>query len=326
MEAARTAIQLGRVKDAAAAIDEIVELDRNLPELAELTAAFHTLRLTSDGPHRGPWLAAATVFIGVVLGASWLQDSRALLSHPMSDVAALVTPIASVTPALSADTLEPEPPAVAAPGAFAATTGERSMVRTEPVVLTGTAPAPTPAVMETPAVARAALVTSPPPTMPAVAPVAAALPPLPPIQAATPPPPSYTTAPAPAPMDATPTASAAALVPPQMGDDEGLVKQALQRYRTAYEGLDAHSARAVYPAVNQTALARAFDGLSSQTLTFDTCSVQLRGDAANATCRGTAKYVPKVGSREPRTEPRVWNFTLRRTGTEWKIDTARAER
>ena len=127
-------------------------------------------------------------------------------------------------------------------------------------------------------------------------------------------------------MDATPTASAAALVPPQMGDDEGLVKQALQRYRTAYEGLDAHSARAVYPAVNQTALARAFDGLSSQTLTFDTCSVQLRGDAANATCRGTAKYVPKVGSREPRTEPRVWNFTLRRAGAEWKIDTARAER
>lgn len=322
MEAARTAIQLGRVKDAASAIDEIVELDRNLPELAELTAAFHNLRLTSDGPHRGPWVAAATVFIGVVLGASWLQDSRALLSHPMSDVAALVTPIASVTPALSADTLEPEPIAVAA------TTGERSMVRTEPVILTGTAPAPTPAVMETPAVARAAIVTPPPATMPAVMPVAAAaaLPPPPPVAEATLPPPSYTAAPAPVPTDATPTASAAALVPPQMGDDEGLVKQALQRYRTAYEGLDAHSAQAVYPAVNQVALARAFDGLSSQTLTFETCSVQLRGDAANATCRGSAKYVPKIGSREPRTEPRVWSFTLRRAGTEWKIDTARAER
>jgi hypothetical protein len=111
-----------------------------------------------------------------------------------------------------------------------------------------------------------------------------------------------------------------------MSDDEGLIKQTLQRYRTAYEGLDAHSAQAVYPAVNQAALARAFDGLSSQTLTFETCSVQLRGDAANATCRGTAKYVPKVGSHEPRIEPRVWSFRLRRAGSEWKIDSARAER
>src|SRR5206468_6422505 len=59
-------------------------------------------------------------------------------------------------------------------------------------------------------------------------------------------------------------------------DEVGLVTQALQRYRTAYDGLDAQSAQAVYPAVNQAALARAFDGLESQTLTFDACDVQLR--------------------------------------------------
>jgi len=106
-------------------------------------------------------------------------------------------------------------------------------------------------------------------------------------------------------------------------DDEILVKQALQRYRVAYDGLDAQSAQAVWPAVNQVALARAFDGLSSQALTFDRCDVQLHSETATATCRGTARYVPKIGSREPRTETRVWNFTLRKGGTDWKIDTLR---
>ena len=69
------------------------------------------------------------------------------------------------------------------------------------------------------------------------------------------------------------------------------------------------------------------DGLESQTLTFDACDVQLRGDAAIATCRGSARYVPKIGSREPRVEPRFWNFSLRKTMSgDWTIDSARAER
>jgi hypothetical protein len=126
-----------------------------------------------------------------------------------------------------------------------------------------------------------------------------------------------------------PTAPAASAVPAAIvrsANDEQLVRQALQRYRSAYEGLDAPSARAVYPAVNEAALARAFDGLASQTLTFDSCDVQMRGDAASAICHGTARYVPKVGSREPRTEPRRWSFTLQRNGADWKIESARAER
>src|SRR5262249_49573165 len=45
--------------------------------------------------------------------------------------------------------------------------------------------------------------------------------------------------------------------------DEANVKAALQRYRTAFEGLDARLARAVYPAVNEAALARAFAGIES---------------------------------------------------------------
>ena len=54
--------------------------------------------------------------------------------------------------------------------------------------------------------------------------------------------------------------------------------------RARAKGLVAH---AVWPAVNQAALARAFDGLASQAITFDQCDVQVRGAVASATCRGT---------------------------------------
>ena len=137
--------------------------------------------------------------------------------------------------------------------------------------------------------------------------------------AAVPPPP-------PPPM---PAAVPAAMSTPavELSTDESLlVKQTLQRYRVAYEGLDARSAQAVWPAVNEAALARAFDGLASQSLTFDACDVRVRGELATATCQGSARYVPKIGSREPRTERRVWNFSLHKAGEDWKIESARAER
>jgi hypothetical protein len=108
--------------------------------------------------------------------------------------------------------------------------------------------------------------------------------------------------------------------------DETLVKQTLQRYRAAYEGLDARAARAVWPAVNEGALAHAFSDLESQRLNFESCDYDLRGEAATATCRGTARYVPKIGSREPRVEPRTWSFTLKKLGPDWRIESARAER
>ena len=38
------------------------------------------------------------------------------------------------------------------------------------------------------------------------------------------------------------------------------------------------------------------------------------------------RYIPKIGSREPRTEPRVWSFSLSKAGGVWKIESARAER
>jgi hypothetical protein len=103
------------------------------------------------------------------------------------------------------------------------------------------------------------------------------------------------------------------------------IRQAIERYRAAYERLDARSAQQVWPGVDQVALARAFGGLRSQALTFDECDVRILGTTATAACAGTARYIPKIGSQQPRTEPRVWDFTLRQTGADWKIDTVRVE-
>ena len=116
----------------------------------------------------------------------------------------------------------------------------------------------------------------------------------------------------------------AAIITPRA--DEELVRSTLQQYRAAYESLDAHSAQAVWPSVDAAALSRAFSGLQSQRLMFDDCQVQVRGAVGHATCRGTAVYVPRVGSRDPHREPRVWTFDLRKIGENWQIDRARAER
>jgi hypothetical protein len=315
IDAARAAIAQQRLKAAAAALDEIIDLDPNLPELAELTREFDALRRASATPHRGPWVAAAAVFAGALLGGTWLQqDSTPILSRQTVSAAPLPDPL---TPVLDAPELSP-----------AGTTGTREPRADADVVETilrvpdagATLPVVTavrPAVrLDSPPVSMPATevteaVSSAPPAVPVVAPVPAPVPA---------PAPAFVPAPAPPPA---PVPVAPAVAPP---DDQVLVRQVLQRYRKAYEGLDARSAQAVWPAVNEAALARAFDGLQSQSLTFDACDVRLRGEAANATCHGSARYVPKIGSREPRMEPRVWNFTLRKAEGDWKIDSARTER
>lgn len=97
------------------------------------------------------------------------------------------------------------------------------------------------------------------------------------------------------------------------------IERALGQYRQAYERLDARGARAVWPGVNERALARAFAGLESQGLVFDRCDVNVGGDSATAVCNGSARYVPKVGSRVPQVEPRRWTFSLRKSANGWEI-------
>jgi hypothetical protein len=365
IDAAKAAIQQKKLRDAAAALNEVLELDPNLPELASLTAAFDNLRrsLAKPKPRRGPWLAAAAAFGATVLGASWLQESRLLQSRPVAPTAPLVARAvqAAPAPATAAPADQPtgtagkdvspppiEPHAAEPADRPAAEPIDRST--TEPVERSTAGPADrsaTPPIDHSAAapidrpVAAPGRDTTPPP-MPSPPPVRASSPAVqPPAQVASVPAPTpiqeVSLPPAPAARPVAPTARAVpeatttpSVVPATpvvpLNDDEMQVKQVLQRYRVAYEGLDAQSAQDVWPAVNQVALARAFEGLESQRLTFEACNVELQGSHALATCRGTARYVPKVGSRQPRTEPRIWSFALRKIGADWKIDNARAER
>ena len=322
VEAAKQAIERKHLKQAAAALDEVIELDPNLPELSDLTVQFDLLRRSTARSKRGPTLAAAAVIaVSLLGGASWLRDpSVPLLSR--STIAAVPLIAAPATSTLDASELEP----VATSGVDVAVAQEKET----PVNQTVERVEPPPA---RPVQSVAAAVLARPAAEPIVEPpvaaaIAVTLPP-PPIQ----PPPTQPPAPVVV-APARPPQEAAAVVAPVMlpvltrveEDEHALVKQTLQRYRSAYEGLDARSAHAVWPAVNQVALARAFDGLQSQTLIFNACEVRVRGDAATATCSGSARYVAKVGNHEPRTEPRVWTFTLRKIGEDWKIDSARADR
>jgi hypothetical protein len=311
IESARDAIARRRLKEAAAALDEIIGIDPNLPELLPLTAEFDDMRRGSADRHRGPVLVAAASFAAIVLGATWLEHARptTLLARSTTTLAPLVEtaapiaveaaePVATDAPAYVAPPPAPEPVAPI-PTATSGVRDSEPPTAEPPPVTRPAEPAPEARMAVAPALSEIAIATVPPVIPPVPQPLAASNPP--------------------------PAAVAPAAVVRPANDDQ-LVRQALQRYRTAYEGLDAPSARAVYPAVNEAALARAFDGLESQTLTFDACDVQMRGDAATATCRGSARYVPKVGSREPRTEPRTWTFALRRAGADWTIESARAGR
>lgn len=108
-------------------------------------------------------------------------------------------------------------------------------------------------------------------------------------------------------------------------DESGAVEATLQRYADAYKRLDAAAARAVWPTVDERALARAFEGLESQGITFDHCDVAVAGSSANAACAGRARFVPKVGSREPLVEQRRWTFRLRKADDGWEIVQAEAK-
>ena len=102
------------------------------------------------------------------------------------------------------------------------------------------------------------------------------------------------------------------------------IGEALKHLQTAYERRDATLAKAVWPTVNERALARAFDGLRSQSVTFDRCQLNVSGVAGEVACRGVTTYVPRVGSQYQRTESRQWTFRVRKDTDNWVITSAAA--
>jgi hypothetical protein len=107
--------------------------------------------------------------------------------------------------------------------------------------------------------------------------------------------------------------------------EEAVVRDLLDRYRGAYEQLDAKAARRIWPGVDERRLARAFSDLVSQTLDFEECLVDLDSARGVAKCRGRATYVVRVGKRTPQIQDRSWTFQLQKTGERWAIDSVRAQ-
>ena len=78
------------------------------------------------------------------------------------------------------------------------------------------------------------------------------------------------------------------------------IENVLGRYRIAFNKLDAGAALAVWPTVNEKTLANAFERLESHDMSFRSCQIEIISVIAEAACSGSARYVPKVGSRTPK--------------------------
>jgi hypothetical protein len=140
-----------------------------------------------------------------------------------------------------------------------------------------------------------------------------------------PPPASAANARAATAMPTTPPRPSTSSIPDAAGatqSDGNRVAQVLNRYARAYGDLDPRAASAVWPTVDERALSRAFASLESQDVSFDNCTIDVKGATASALCHGRTSYVGKVGNRQPHTEPRQWRFELKRQGDDWKIDRA----
>lgn len=122
----------------------------------------------------------------------------------------------------------------------------------------------------------------------------------------------------PASTESAAVSSPAPATPAVRVDPREPVRRAIERYRAAYQQLDAAAARAVWPGVDEDALARAFGSLTAQEIWFNDCAITVLGETADATCTGSARIVPKVGGGSQSTS-RTWRFTLRQAGEGWQI-------
>lgn len=287
-------------------------------------------------------LAAASVFLSIFMPAGIISTvivGRQLAVTPLFGHASVPSSPGSLVLA-SLETL-PAAPAIdvtaakidlTAPPAAALT--PRTGVATKPVLQPPARPTQRPEPESTPLTPQVSSPSNALPLTSAVLSSAASgslkLPPSP--VTATPAPPATTTVNAPAPRldplvstsappsgpPVVPSAPPAAV--PNTAAENSAVRAAIDRYRTAFSRLDAGSAKAVWPAVDERALSRAFNQMEEQQFVFDSCKIDVNGARATASCRGRAQYVPKVGSRSLRTDMRQWAFTLRRTDQDWTIE------
>ena len=305
------ALEAGFLDDARAAVEEARRLDASAPGLFELQERISLAPLVTEAPtpsrRKRPWVAAvacAAVFIGAAM--AWQALAPAEAPDSVAEPVPASVPAAPILE--DRRTSLPNAVGIRQMDIIATVTGFEPPRRTTEV-----GPQAPPVAESTVARAAEPPVTTPAPEVPLgplamPEPLPAAPPSPPPVVPAlrtNEPSPDVITASAPPPPPAPPV------------DERARVRSVLSRYEAAYSGLDASAARAVWPGVNERALAHAFDGLRSQNLSLGRCDVEVTGSIARAECAGSASWTPKIGSG--RTESRRWAFDLRNASGAWQI-------
>ena len=120
------------------------------------------------------------------------------------------------------------------------------------------------------------------------------------------------------PSPAREAASSAPIAPPP--SQSAMVQGVLNQYRDAFNALDSKAAQAAWPKAPVKELDRAFASLERQRVELGKCDVNFFGARAVAKCGGRYNYVPKVGDKSERSEPRQWEFELKEVDDRWSID------
>lgn len=352
---AQQALRDGRPQDARAALDEAVRL---VPDLSGADAVARRLAGAPAARHaRGRWAAAAAVVItaaglAIAIRGNWWSafefQTRARESAANARAGAPARPSAPpasvrieterVNPKVTLDS-EPGAPPAEPPAALPDRRVLEARAATDdaapaPPVATTSRPEPKPRPQPAAPPVTASAQPKPQPPLPTpsrdVTFVARAEPSSVPSDAplVTPPKPERAPdlpPPAPAVTTSAPATTASAASAPETSrkgnpaDEEEAIRAVLSRYAAAYSMLDASAARAVWPAVDERALARAFDSLTSQQVSLSSCDIALvDAYAAHANCSGTTTWEPKVG-RGPKSQPHRWSFQLARDGSRWAI-------
>jgi hypothetical protein len=297
--------------------------------------------------------AAAALLIAMSGAGGWLWSSTRTASNP-AIVQSSATPSATSERTAPASEVPREAMVRLSETPVIATAASEPAVAAITPVATGGSPPPGPEVVpaaaaERPAAAVASVASPTAATDPApaaIAPPKVLTAPTPEVVPERPRPVAVLPEPAPAPAEPAPAApvavagangvalsdtavnlAATAAVPsappaaPPSQTAERQVRAVLSRYENAYSSLDAAAAHAVWPGVDRRALSNAFQGLSAQSVSLERCDISVSGATAQAECKGTAQWTPKVGGG-PQTAARQWRFDLRNTGTDWMITRA----
>jgi len=310
------AAQAGDVEGTSEALAEIRQLDPNAPEIAELERrlAKPPVQEIPRAPRRLRKTAAiaAAVVAALIMSVGWRvfnypTETERPVPQPVRlevETAGVMVPVPTVPPAGDNPIPAAAPPAAAERELHAPPLESPDTRNPGPETVPLPSDAPVDAPRAIPALPLPIVATAPAPE--AVKPPASRVEPEPVpdlIGRETP-----RESPPPAPRDQTPG-----------------VRTVLEQYQSGYNALDAGAVRTVWPAVDERALARAFDGLASQHVWLGPCEVSVEAATAQASCTGTASWKARIGGTT-HTEQRRWAFELTNTAGTWRIVQARTAR